>query len=419
MKVWCLIVAVFTLSAQTESPKPAMNRVIGEVTAEESSGKQLTVKSDAGPSYTITSDEKTLFLRVPPGEKDLKKATKISADDVKVGDRVMARGPVAEEQKTVAAVSVIVMTKEDLAAKQKREQAEWQRGVSGEVKSISPDGKEVVVASRAREGVTSLTTVVVGPNTTIRRYSPDSLRFADAKPAAVTEIQPGDQARVLGQKNADGTRVGAESVIFGTFRTIAGTVISVDAASNEIKLKDLETKQPVTIKVTANSQLRKLPPMVANILARRLNPTYQAAVGAAGGAGGSGFRPNGEQGGMARGGSGSMAGGGAGPGAGVRDAGQRGGPGSQAGGPGSGPGDRPRMGGAPNMERMLEMAPTFTLAEIQPGEALIVSTTARAGDGVANAITVLSGVEPILRAAPTGAGVNLGGWSLEMNVPMQ
>ena len=75
--------------------------------------------------------------------------------------------------------------------------------------------------------------------------------------------------------------------------------------------------------------------------------------------------------------------------------------------------------GGGNMEMMLERAPAFTLAELQPGEPLIISTTARAGANVANAITVLSGVEPILRAAPTGAGVNLGGWSLEMNVPMQ
>ena len=66
------------------------------------------------------------------------------------------------------------------------------------------------------------------------------------------------------------------------------------------------------------------------------------------------------------------------------------------------------------MERM----PPLTLAELQPGDPLIVTTTARAGVSVANAITVLSGVEPILRAAPA-AGVNLGGWSLEMNMPAQ
>jgi hypothetical protein len=85
-------------------------------------------------------------------------------------------------------------------------------------------------------------------------------------------------------------------------------------------------------------------------------------------------------------------------------------------------GDRPRMGGggggAANMDAMLERAPALTLAEILPTEPLILSTTARAGTNVANAITVLSGVEPILRAAPAGS-MNLGSWSIEMNIPAQ
>ena len=38
-------------------------------------------------------------------------------------------------------------------------------------------------------------------------------------------------------------------------------------------------------------------------------------------------------------------------------------------------------GGQPNIEQMMERMPAFTLAEVQPGEPLIVSTTARAGHG--------------------------------------
>jgi hypothetical protein len=410
MKFLFLVLFAVTLAAQTETPKASMGRVIGVVTAKDPSGKQLTVKSDAGPDYTVTVDEKTLFLRVPPGEKDLKKGAKIGADEVKVGDRVMARGTVSEEQKTVPAVSVIVMTKEDLAQKQQREQAEWQtRGVLGTVKSIAPASNEVVIASPAREGVVALTAIVTGPKTNIRRYAPDSVQFSDAKPAQLGDIQAGDHLRALGQNNPEGTRLEAESLVFGTFRTIGGTVIAVDAAKNEIRLKDLETKQPITIKVNADAQMRKLPPMMANMLARRLNPSYQAVAGAAGGAngGGTGFRP-----GQSAGPGGAPPSGSAG--AGVRDASQRGGPGGAGGAPG---GSGAARGGG-NVEQMMERMPLLTLVELQPGDPLIVTTTARAGVSVANAITVLSGVEPILRAAPA-AGVNLGGWSLEMNMPAQ
>ena len=75
----------------------------------------------------------------------------------------MARGAVAEEQKSIPAVTVIVMTKEDLAQKQQREQAEWQtRGASGVVKSVNPESKEIVISGQAHDGVTPVITIVAG-----------------------------------------------------------------------------------------------------------------------------------------------------------------------------------------------------------------------------------------------------------------
>ncbi len=437
MKLLSFLVLTALAVAQTPAPKTQSGRVIGAVTTKDPAGKQLTVKTDAGVEYTVNLSEKTGFLRVAPGETDLKKATKIAPDDVKIGDRVMARGTVAEEEKSVPAITVIVMTKEDLAQKQQREQAEWQtRGASGVVKSVNPDSKEIVISGQTREGVTSLVTVAAAASAKIRRYAPDSVRFADAQPASLTDIQPGDQARVRGEKNADGTRIDAEDLVFGTFRTIAGTVLSVDAANNEIKMNDLQTKKPVTIKLNTNSQLKKLPPMAAMMLARRLNPSFQGGAsgpgGASGAGGGGGFRPGAaapgavagttDAGGARR--PGGQDGAQAGVAAGINDTARRAGPGGVPGGPGGPPnGDRPRMGGPgggqPNIEQMLERMPAFTLAEVQPGEPLIVSTTARPGTTAANAITVLSGVEPILRAAPAGSGVNLGSWSLDLNMPAQ
>lgn len=409
MQFSCLLIFAITLAAQTEAPKTQIGRVIGEVTAKDAGGKQLTVKADGGSVYTVALDEKTRFMRVPPGEKDLKNAAKIGLDDVKVGDRVMARGTVNEDQKAVPAIAVIVMTKEDLAQKNQQEQAEWQkRGVSGEVKTVTPD---LVIATRTREGVSSLTVIVPAPNARIRRYAPDSVRFSDAKPATLADIQPGDQARVLGTKNADGTRIEAEEIVVGTFRAIAGTVISVDAAKNEISLKDVDTKRPVAIMLTADVQLRKLSPMAAMMLARRLNPSFQNTVSAGPGRSGTGGAAASE---AARQATPRGPGGEGGPPQGAPGGGQ-GGWQRGAGGPGGGGGRGP---GGGNLDQMLERLPTFTLAELQPGEPLIVSTTARPGASSAHAITILSGVEPILRAAPAGS-MSLGSWSLDLNMPAQ
>ena len=98
MKFCLALLATTVLFAQTEAPKPVAGRVLGEVTAKDPSGKQLTVKADNGSSYTVAVTGETRFLKVAPGEKDLKNAAKIGPNDVGVGDRIIARGPVSEEK---------------------------------------------------------------------------------------------------------------------------------------------------------------------------------------------------------------------------------------------------------------------------------------------------------------------------------
>lgn len=394
MKFCLALLATTVLFAQTEAPKPVAGRVLGEVTAKDPSGKQLTVKADNGSSYTVTITGETRFLKVAPGEKDLKNAAKIGANDVGVGDRIIARGPVSEEQKTASATSVIVMTKTDLAQKQQHEREEWQqRGSVGLVKEVHPEANEITIESRGRDGVNQ-TMVIVTPQTQFHRYAPDSVRFADAKPSSLAEIKPGDQLRVLGDKNPDKTKITAESIVSGSFRTLGGTVISTNPATGEIRLNDLETKKPVSIKTNSDTQFKKLPPQAAMFLAMQLNPDAAATIRAR-------AAENAGNGGADRGA--------AGPGAFQRPAS----PGQ--GGPG---GDRPRFGGAGrgDIQQMLERMPPFTLAELKPGDPLIISSTVGADQSTVHAITVLSGVEAILTAAPRGQ-LNLGTWSLEMQMP--
>ena len=64
-----------------------------------------------------------------------------------------------------------------------------------------------------------------------RRYAPDSVRFSDAKPGSFADLKVGDQLRVLGEKNADGTRIKAEAIVSGSFRNIAGVIKSIDASA--------------------------------------------------------------------------------------------------------------------------------------------------------------------------------------------
>ena len=99
--------------------------------------------------------------------------------------------------------------------------------------------------------------------------------------------------------------------------------------------------------------------------------------------------------------------------------GGQGGPGGPGmGGPGGGMGGGGMRGGNGDLGSMLERMPTFQLAELKPGDAIIVSSTAASGAGTLNAITILSGVEPLLTAAsPTQVNRQLSGsWNLDINM---
>src|SRR5271165_3529234 len=173
MKYWVILVCLAWGYAQT--PASPAKSVVGEVASLDAAAKQIKLKADSGSSYTVILDEKTSYLRVPPGEKDLKKAAKIAVSDIAPGDRLLAIGPVAEETKSVPAKAVIIMTKTDLAQKHERDRAEWQkRGISGVVAALNPETKEITVTLRGRETKTLVVDASASPG--IRQYAPGSVK---------------------------------------------------------------------------------------------------------------------------------------------------------------------------------------------------------------------------------------------------
>jgi hypothetical protein len=191
-------------------------------------------------------------------------------------------------------------------------------------------------------------------------------------------------------------------VVSGTFRNVAGTILSIDPAASSVTVKDLATKKPVTIHISGDAQMRRIPDRVAQMLAARLkgNTTGGAGFFPAGGqrsngAAQAGGPPNGGTPGGAPGGAPRQGQNGA-PGAGGSAPGGFGGPGTGA----------PPGGGDP--QRFLSMAPAIKLADLQKGEAIMVVTTQGATD--VNAITLLAGVEPLLEA-PAATNL-LSNWSM-------
>jgi hypothetical protein len=403
MKVCAGLVSVsLAVAIAFAQAPPALKSVIGEVTSSDGASKQLTLKADDGTAYIVTLSDSTSFLRIPPGETDIKKATKIAFSDVAVGDRALARGPLEGDSKTVPARTVVIMTKADLAQKHQHDQAEWQtRGVVGSVSALNAANKEVTITTRGRE---PKTIVIDASAADFRRYAPDSVKFADAKSSSFAELQPGDTVRALGDKNEDGTHLKAEELVSGAFETLAGTVESVDQTANTVQITNLQTKKPLAVHVNQGTLLRRLDPTMAAALARRLRPDASAGGGAGGPAG---------AGGPSAAGTGPAA-----PPAGpqgtppARPGGAGGFRGGGSGGPG-GPGGGAGANG--DLQQILERMPQLALSELKKGDAVIVSSSKGPDASSVTAFAFVAGVEPFLAAAPRTAGqVNLGSWNLDV-----
>jgi hypothetical protein len=374
------------IEAQTPNPAPKTPPVLG--TIKSITADTLTLATDAGAEVKVQLPAGIKVVQVPPDSKDLKQAVPIQLTDLQPGDRVLVRIKPAEDASAVpVAANIVAMKKADLAAKQEKDRADWQRrGIGGLVSGLDTAQNTITIKTLTAAGSKEIV-VHISQNTILRRYAPGSVNFDEAKVAPVTDIQPGDQLRARGTRSPDGNEFTADEIVSGSFRNIAGVITGVNASGGTLTLNDLATKKPVELKVTSESQMRKLTQPVAQGIAMRLKggDTAGGASGQ-GGQGGSGTPPAAVQGQGAAGGSGAPGANGAAGGA--------------------------RRGGG-DMQQLLSRLPASPLTDFAKGDAVMVVATAGQGNGPSTVITLLGGVEPILQATSQGQAASiLSPWSL-------
>jgi hypothetical protein len=343
----------------TSAPR---SQVVGSVTAVTAQARQVSLKTDKGETIAVTTSDTTLILHMPPGVTDTAKAPKMALSEIQEGDRVVAFYRGAADQKAIQATSLVVRTKADLAEIARRELDDWRkRGTVGTVTAVDVAAKSITLKVGSRT-----VTVTPSDNTEYHRYSLDSAKPADAKPSSLAEIKGGDQVHALGDRNPDGTATTAEIVYAGAFRQLAATIVSINAASGEMQVKDLATKKPLTIRLDSDSTMKKLDPMTSAALARRY---------------------------------------GAGRGQGTADGALPDSRGGQRGGGGG-------RGAGGDLSQTLDRLPAISLAELKAGDAVMVSTTMGSDPSHVTAVMLLAGVEPLLTAAPNSARDIMSGWNL-------
>ena len=362
------LIAVAAACAELNAQAPS--RFVGTVTA--INGNTITVKTDAGDSKQVEVPATAVLKRLAPGQKDLSAAETIQLTDLATGDRVLVKLDPNATGATPQALQLVAMKQTDIAQKQQQERDEWQRsGTGGLVKSVDPAAGTVILTTGA--GPTAKTiTVHISKSTVLKRYAANSIRFADAQPGPLDAVHAGDQFQVLGQKNADGSEITATEVVSGSFRNISGVVVSVDTTASTLTVKDLVTKKNVTVHITPDAEMRRLPDMMAKMIAARLKGGTAAPGGTTtarpqgGGAATSSQSGNGQGGGQARRGAGGLG-------------------------------------------QVLERAPAVPLGDLKKGEAVMLVSTEGATD--VTAIKLLAGVEPLLES-PEASRNLLSNWSM-------
>jgi len=265
-----------------EQAKPADSPAAAQVakavgTIKSIQADSITVAVESGGEVTAKLIESTKLLRVPPGEKDLKNAVPLQMQDLQAGDRVLVRGQSSSDAldaHSITALAVIVMKQNDVATKKQHDLEDWQkRGVGGIVTKVDVATDIITISSDGSAANRSIA-VQIAKETVLRRYAPGSVKFDDAKPepasAFMAQIKAGDQLRTRGTRSPDGSELKAEEAVAGSFRNIAGIIKALDATSNTITVQDAISKSAVVVKVSSDSQMKKLPPEMAQRIAMRL-----------------------------------------------------------------------------------------------------------------------------------------------------
>ncbi len=358
--------AALRILAQSSSA-PSVAKAVGDV--KEIQPGHMTLHTDKGDVQVVLPDN----VRVLRGSKDLKSTTPITVGDIVVGDRAVVLGRLGDDQQTIQALRIVVMTREDISDVHASEVEDWQtRGIEGVVKAVDPAKMELTLAVPNRPPTPGNLTHPVILTTTAKtqflRYAANSIQFLDAQPSDFAGVKVGDQLRALGTVSEDKTQYAAEKIVSGTFHNIGATVISVDAQADTLTVKNLSTNKPLLVHANANCKMHQLP----EFMAQRIAGLTTGATSA---------RP-----------------GGGGPPAGGNGQGMRGG----------GPG-----GGGGNFSQQLERLPTIKLADLTRGEPVVIFSSEGTNPSEVTALYILTGVEPILAAQPKGSGdVNLGSWNL-------
>lgn len=254
ISIWHLVVLLCAYSAfnqsQTKDSK-TWQSVIGEVRNIDPASGKIEIRTDDKKDLVVDIDQKTVFLKIKSNQKSLENAEKISLPQIKTGARVLARGKFTVDKNFTAHTIVVTNFEAD-------ETTNTQPTIAGVVTAIDADTKQIEVTISSSEENKSLTLDTKSNQVAFYQYSPNSLKFSNSTSSVFDKIKVGDQFKSVG-KFVEGSKVFMpKTIVFGTFRTVGGKVLSIDQTNKNIKLEDIQTKKTVEVSVSDETIVKLL-----------------------------------------------------------------------------------------------------------------------------------------------------------------
>jgi len=322
--------------------------VVGAVADIDKSSKRATIKTDTGETITVKTDDNSVCLRLPAGEKTLSKAVPIQFAEITIGDRILAHGTKTDQG--LVAQRLVVMPAAELARKREHDLEEWkQRGVGGIVRELNAQTAELTLELRGAGTAGRL--VIETEKAKLRRYLPGSLRFEDAASSSFADIRVGDQLRALGDKSANGHSFEAEEIVSGAFKTIGVTVVEVDQQKSEVRASTLDQKKPIVIILNRDSVLHRISPPVAAAIAQKAKAEASKSASAT-----------------------------------------------------AAPGQKSAGQPVIDVQQMIDTLPSVSLSDIKPGDVLAVTGAIEKDESRLVAIKLAAGVDLVLKALAPAPG---------------
>jgi hypothetical protein len=381
--------------AQAPAATSVYTTVQGTITKVDLAAKVISITTATGDT-TVKFSDLTKVMELPPGEADTKKATPMKVEDVSAGDHILARAQ-TKDLTGLPAGFLYINRASDIAKENAAKAQAWQtQAVSGFADTVDVAGKKISMIVKGAAGTPDRSVALdISGAVSYQRFSDKTFDYERVDASA---IKQGDHLRVLGTKNADVTQIKVTDLAADAIKQIGATIKSIDPVEGKIVATDT-AKKSVTITVRTATKVKRLDDPTALMIARIVNPTFQGTGGRGGRGGGGGGAP-----------ADPAAGGGGGRGFGAGGQAGGGAPGGTGGG-GRGGGGRGR-GGAGQIQTIIDSQPDAKIADLKPGEPIIVSGPSSPDSTSFSAMMVLAGVDQILRAAPsTGADPLGSGWS--------